>query len=169
MMEAVSGSQNGPPIATPASIFECSVCQSVAKCPVVTFCGHLHCWPCLHEKLKGGQKTLCSSCGVEVTIDKIVPVYGFAYQDDQKEDPTWTSTVPRRPSVKRQKLEEMGEEFEMDLSDPQSIDDFPRPIVFPLLRWLIPFHQDADEELIQRNVWAAELVMLAFGLWCYVC
>ena len=29
--------------------FECNICLDAARDPVVTQCGHLYCWPCLHR------------------------------------------------------------------------------------------------------------------------
>src|SRR5271168_5029916 len=29
--------------------FDCNICFDVARDPVVTQCGHLYCWPCLHQ------------------------------------------------------------------------------------------------------------------------
>lgn len=29
--------------------FECNICFDAAREPVVTQCGHLYCWPCLHQ------------------------------------------------------------------------------------------------------------------------
>src|SRR5579859_6133928 len=31
--------------------FECNICFDAAREPVVTQCGHLYCWPCLHQVL----------------------------------------------------------------------------------------------------------------------
>ena len=29
--------------------FECNICLDVARDAVVSMCGHLFCWPCLHQ------------------------------------------------------------------------------------------------------------------------
>uniref|UniRef100_A0A8C4KBM7 RING-type E3 ubiquitin transferase n=1 Tax=Dromaius novaehollandiae TaxID=8790 RepID=A0A8C4KBM7_DRONO len=31
------------------SAFECNICLEPARDAVIGFCGHLYCWPCLHE------------------------------------------------------------------------------------------------------------------------
>jgi E3 ubiquitin-protein ligase RNF5 len=33
------------------STFECNICLDTAKDAVVSMCGHLFCWPCLHQWL----------------------------------------------------------------------------------------------------------------------
>jgi E3 ubiquitin-protein ligase RNF5 len=33
------------------STFECNICLDTAKDAVVSLCGHLFCWPCLHQWL----------------------------------------------------------------------------------------------------------------------
>jgi len=32
--------------------FECNICLDVAKDAVISMCGHLFCWPCLHQWLE---------------------------------------------------------------------------------------------------------------------
>jgi hypothetical protein len=32
-----------------SSPFECNICLELAREPVVTYCGHLYCWPCLYR------------------------------------------------------------------------------------------------------------------------
>ena len=29
--------------------FECNICLDVARDAVISLCGHLFCWPCLHQ------------------------------------------------------------------------------------------------------------------------
>ena len=32
--------------------FECNICLDVARNAVISLCGHLFCWPCLHQWLE---------------------------------------------------------------------------------------------------------------------
>ena len=32
-----------------SSPFECNICLELARDPVVTYCGHLYCWPCIYR------------------------------------------------------------------------------------------------------------------------
>ncbi|GLD55303.1 E3 ubiquitin-protein ligase RNF185 [Lates japonicus] len=34
------------------STFECNICLDTAKDAVISLCGHLFCWPCLHQWLE---------------------------------------------------------------------------------------------------------------------
>ncbi|XP_009886884.1 PREDICTED: E3 ubiquitin-protein ligase RNF185 isoform X2 [Charadrius vociferus] len=33
--------------------FECNICLDTAKDAVISLCGHLFCWPCLHQGFQG--------------------------------------------------------------------------------------------------------------------
>lgn len=62
--------------------YECNVCFDTAQDPVVTRCGHLYCWACIHRWLegaraRGAQSTAaCPVCKAEVTEDALIPLYG---------------------------------------------------------------------------------------------
>jgi RING-type zinc-finger len=32
-----------------SAAFECNICYELSREPVVTYCGHLYCWPCLYR------------------------------------------------------------------------------------------------------------------------
>jgi hypothetical protein len=55
--------------------FECEICLEEPTEPVVTFCGHLYCWPCLWRWLRSGH-SVCPVCKSGVTQDSIIPLYG---------------------------------------------------------------------------------------------
>ncbi|XP_026193853.1 mucin-19 [Cyclospora cayetanensis] len=57
-----------------ASPFECSICMDDVTDPVVTRCGHLFCWGCLHVWLQ--QSDECPLCKAGVSADNVIPVYG---------------------------------------------------------------------------------------------
>lgn len=60
----------------PGSNFECSICLELSQDPVVTMCGHLFCWPCLHQWITIHSSLqecpVCKAC----VKDKIIPLYG---------------------------------------------------------------------------------------------
>jgi len=33
----------------PKALWECNICLETAKEPIITQCGHLYCWPCIHK------------------------------------------------------------------------------------------------------------------------
>ena len=57
--------------------FDCNICLIVAREAVISMCGHLFCWPCLHTWLEirpNGQ--ICPVCKASIGNDKVVPLYG---------------------------------------------------------------------------------------------
>eukprot|EP01057_Protomagalhaensia_wolfi_P005761 Protomagalhaensia_wolfi_Nauph_80__5760@NODE_702_length_2091_cov_25_018031_g525_i0_p1_GENE_NODE_702_length_2091_cov_25_018031_g525_i0NODE_702_length_2091_cov_25_018031_g525_i0_p1_ORF_typecomplete_len274_score33_19zfC3HC4_2/PF13923_6/5_8e14zfC3HC4_3/PF13920_6/5_4e13ProkRING_4/PF14447_6/1e11zfC3HC4/PF00097_25/1_6e10zfRING_5/PF14634_6/1_1e09zfC3HC4_4/PF15227_6/2e08zfRING_UBOX/PF13445_6/5_2e08zfRING_UBOX/PF13445_6/1_9e02Ubox/PF04564_15/1_5e07zfRING_2/PF13639_6/6_7e07zfRING_6/PF14835_6/1_2e06zfNOSIP/P len=77
--------------------FDCNVCFDLAQDPVVTRCGHLYCWPCLHAWLK--QVSECPVCKAQVTRDTVVPIYG---QGQNTVDPrSKPEDIPQRPRPER--------------------------------------------------------------------
>lgn len=56
--------------------FDCSICLEVSQEPVVTMCGHLFCWSCLHQWIT--VHSLLEECPVckACVKDKIIPLYG---------------------------------------------------------------------------------------------
>lgn len=58
-----------------ASLVECNICLDTARDPVVTFCGHLFCWPCLYRWLRNGHN-VCPVCKAGVSRENVIPLYG---------------------------------------------------------------------------------------------
>ncbi|KNC79684.1 hypothetical protein SARC_07931 [Sphaeroforma arctica JP610] len=56
--------------------FECNICLENATDPVVSYCGHLFCWPCINTWLEINSKNLCPVCKASIGKDKVVPLYG---------------------------------------------------------------------------------------------
>ncbi|KAK4769894.1 hypothetical protein SAY87_030426 [Trapa incisa] len=69
--------------------FECNICLDTVKDPVVTFCGHLYCWPCIYRWLEVQraassetpeealpQSQQCPVCKANVSTSTLVPLYG---------------------------------------------------------------------------------------------
>lgn len=68
------------------SLYECNICLDTAKDAVVSMCGHLFCWPCLHQwLLTRPNRKLCPVCKAAVDKDKVIPLYGR--NSTRQEDP----------------------------------------------------------------------------------
>jgi hypothetical protein len=59
-----------------AEVFECNICLDAAHEPVVTYCGHLYCWPCIYRWLDVSAEPACPVCKAPVSQKRLVPVYG---------------------------------------------------------------------------------------------
>lgn len=70
------------------SMFECNICLDTAKEAVVSMCGHLFCWPCLHQWLETRPtRQLCPVCKAAISKDKVIPLYGRG--STKEEDPRY--------------------------------------------------------------------------------
>jgi len=93
--------------ASAAAGFECHICLDIAKDAVVSLCGHLFCWPCLHQWLETRPTVqLCPVCKAGISKDKVVPLYGRGGNGEQK-DPR-TKPPPPRPQGQRSEPESQG-------------------------------------------------------------
>ncbi|KRT80215.1 zinc finger protein, partial [Oryctes borbonicus] len=80
------------------STFECNICLDTARDAVVSMCGHLFCWPCLHQWLETKPNSqVCPVCKAVINKDKVVPLYGRGSTNQQ--DPR--EKLPPRPSGQR--------------------------------------------------------------------
>ncbi|CAG8452370.1 2366_t:CDS:2 [Funneliformis mosseae] len=81
------------------SEYECNICFDTASSPVLTLCGHLFCWPCLHQWLEAQyQNPLCPVCKAGCGQDKVIPIYG---RGKEAKDPRQNSDIPNRPAGQR--------------------------------------------------------------------
>ncbi|KAJ7529999.1 hypothetical protein O6H91_15G074400 [Diphasiastrum complanatum] len=85
--------------------FDCNICLELAQDPVVTLCGHLFCWPCLHRWVKSriGSNKDCPVCKAIVKEDKVVPLYGRGKVGsvDPRSKAVPGVDIPHRPSGQR--------------------------------------------------------------------
>ena len=80
------------------SFYECNICLEQAKDAVVSKCGHLFCWPCLHQWLETRPTVqTCPVCKSSVSRESVTPIYGRNSTD--KKDPR--DKVPPRPQGQR--------------------------------------------------------------------
>lgn len=78
--------------------FECNICLDTASEAVISMCGHLFCWPCLHQWLETRpQRQICPVCKAGIGRDKVVPLYG---RDGEQKDPR-DKPIPPRPRGQR--------------------------------------------------------------------
>ena len=73
--------------------------MDTASNPVVTMCGHLYCWPCLHKWLTSGNTAshTCPVCKSLISKEKCIPIYAHGRESrDPRND------VPQRPAGHRE-------------------------------------------------------------------
>ncbi|KAK1388897.1 RING-type E3 ubiquitin transferase [Heracleum sosnowskyi] len=92
--------------------FNCNICLDFVQDPVVTFCGHLYCWPCIYkwihyqsvsaEKLDQ-QQPQCPVCKAVVSKETLVPLYGRGRttKPSEAKPPHLGLVIPQRPSTPR--------------------------------------------------------------------
>ncbi len=93
-----SGASNNNNSSPSASQYECNICLDTARDAVISMCGHLFCWPCLHKwiETKPNNQT-CPVCKSAISKEKVIPLYGRNCTD--KKDPR--DKVPPRPQGQR--------------------------------------------------------------------
>ncbi|XP_059839225.1 E3 ubiquitin-protein ligase RNF185 isoform X1 [Hypanus sabinus] len=75
------------------STFECNICLDTAKDAVISLCGHLFCWPCLHQWLETRpNRQVCPVCKAGISRDKVIPLYGRGSTGQQ--DPSAVCSTP---------------------------------------------------------------------------
>ena len=80
------------------SAYECNICLDTARDAVVSMCGHLFCWPCLHQWLETRpNRKMCPVCKAGISKEKVIPLYGRGnlHQQDPRDK------VPPRPQGQR--------------------------------------------------------------------
>ena len=77
-----------------SATFECNICLETAREAVVSVCGHLYCWPCLHQWLETRpDRQECPVCKAGISREKVVPLYGRGSQKPQ--DPRASDQLQR--------------------------------------------------------------------------
>lgn len=105
-----SGSGTGGP-----TNFDCNICLEPASDAVVSMCGHLFCWPCLHQWLETRpSRKLCPVCKAGISRESVVPLYGrgatssssSSSSQSPPQDPR--DKVPPRPQGHRPEPQDTG-------------------------------------------------------------
>lgn len=98
--------ENGEEEKSDDKILECNICLDTARDAVVSMCGHLFCWPCLHQWLETRpNRKVCPVCKSAISKEKVIPIYGRG--STRKEDPR--NKVPPRPAGRRAEPETSGQ------------------------------------------------------------
>jgi hypothetical protein len=87
-----------------SSNFECNICLEMACEPVVTTCGHLFCWPCLHNCLQPkSPHQECPVCKGAIAPSVLTPIYGRGSESSTKisTSEAAASSIPLRPQAHR--------------------------------------------------------------------
>ena len=93
-----SNNNNNNNTENPNSQYECNICLDVARDAVISMCGHLFCWPCLHKWLETRPNAqTCPVCKSAISKEKVIPLYGRNSTDRQ--DPR--EKIPPRPQGQR--------------------------------------------------------------------
>lgn len=102
---AGNGQTAGDSSSTQDSTFECNICLDTSKDAVISLCGHLFCWPCLHQWLETRpNRQVCPVCKAGISRDKVIPLYGRGSTGQQ--DPR--ERTPPRPQGQRPEPENRG-------------------------------------------------------------
>ncbi|KAM8841170.1 E3 ubiquitin-protein ligase RNF5 isoform 2-T2 [Spinachia spinachia] len=89
--------------------FECNICLDTATDAVISMCGHLFCWPCLHQWLETRpSRQQCPVCKAGISREKVIPLYGRG--SSSQEDPRLKT--PPRPAGQRTEPEGRGGMFQ---------------------------------------------------------
>jgi len=94
------------------SLFECNICLQTATEPVISFCGHLFCWPCIFEWIKVSQS--CAVCRSGLTKEKLIPVYGRGSESKDPRTQTQQNeqNIPQRPPGQRSEFNQNNHHFQ---------------------------------------------------------
>eukprot|EP00922_Rhytidocystis_sp_ex-Travisia-forbesii_P005366 GHVS01007831.1.p1 GENE.GHVS01007831.1~~GHVS01007831.1.p1 ORF type:complete len:247 (+),score=62.32 GHVS01007831.1:177-917(+) len=142
--------------------FDCNICFDDVSEPVVTRCGHLFCWSCLHAWLQRGVFE-CPVCKAGVTQQNIIPLYGrgAAEVDPRKSispDPSTSASgaTPQRPRAERPQPPPPRQANGLFGGNPfLTFNVFPLGIGFT-------FPQDGPSRHLTEDEQRAQLVSLAF-------
>lgn len=96
------------PETNPSVGFECNICLDLVQDPVVTFCGHLYCWPCIYRWISfhdaspenpDHQNPQCPVCKSEVSEKTLIPLYGRGQTTNSNDK--LSQLIPQRPPSPR--------------------------------------------------------------------
>mmetsp|Transcript_4688 Transcript_4688/g.11646 ORF Transcript_4688/g.11646 Transcript_4688/m.11646 type:complete len:350 (-) Transcript_4688:1894-2943(-) len=131
---------------TMSSPFECGICLETASSPVVSLCGHLFCWPCIHrwlEMIERSNRNTCPVCKAYLDQKRLIPVYSnsdaeaesAADSSSSSSSSTSTSTASSESQVRPPSVEPTSRNVPPRPSPPPRVDP---PPVTPISPWGTP-------------------------------
>uniref|UniRef100_A0A915HFL2 RING-type E3 ubiquitin transferase n=1 Tax=Romanomermis culicivorax TaxID=13658 RepID=A0A915HFL2_ROMCU len=98
--------------------FYCLFCGNLASNPVVSFCGHLFCWPCLCKKFLTAKcqssgcidGVSCPGCNFIIKKNDVIPMYGRGLMAEKTG--VSASTTPPMPNAANQLRDKIANEVE---------------------------------------------------------
>ncbi|NP_001352941.1 RING-finger E3 ubiquitin ligase Makibishi 1 [Solanum lycopersicum] len=114
--------------------FECNICLDLAHDPVVTYCGHLYCWPCIYKWIHlhsipcenpAQRHPQCPVCKAHVSQTTMVPLYGRDQATKTSQDDGMA--IPERPQQfhHRSSTSTIGETAHAERVDGNSFVPYP--------------------------------------------
>ncbi|KAF8094342.1 hypothetical protein N665_0365s0028 [Sinapis alba] len=117
-MEIENKQDNAAALVDSGGDFDCNICLDQVRDPVVTFCGHLFCWPCIYKWTYSSTSTStqrvdqydkkespkCPVCKTHVSDATLVPIYGRGHKTLKS-----GLAIPNRPSGPVYDAREVGQ------------------------------------------------------------
>lgn len=113
------------------SVYDCNICLTTAKNSVISPCGHLFCWSCLHLWMLTpcARRKFCPVCSKPLTKTKLIPLYGrnTVFRDD-------SDVITPRPHAHRMEPSSVFS-FNYIFGFPTSliVEDFPMDLIGSML------------------------------------
>lgn len=87
---------------------DCNICLDCVQDPVVTFCGHLYCWPCIYKWIHFQSAVSedshqvhiqCPVCKAKVSKETLIPLHGRVRntKPSKRRAPQPGQVIPQRP------------------------------------------------------------------------
>ncbi|KAJ0250925.1 E3 ubiquitin-protein ligase RMA2 [Hirschfeldia incana] len=188
-MEIENQEDNPAAVVDSGGDFDCNICLDQVRDPVVTFCGHLFCWPCIYKWTYSSstsrqrvdqnhkkESPKCPVCKTDVSDATLVPIYGRGQKTSRSD-----LTLPSRPSgpVYNVRGVGQGESQRYMFRMPDSVMGAVCETVYRRLFGasssnVIPYRRDRDSNIrLRRRTMQAEeslsriyLFMLCFMVMC---
>ncbi|KAF2591238.1 hypothetical protein F2Q70_00039774 [Brassica cretica] len=137
-MEEIKDQEDSPAaLVDSGGDFDCNICLDQVRDPVVTFCGHLFCWPCIYKWTYSSNTSIqrvdqydkdespkCPVCKSDVSEATLVPIYGRGQKTLQT-----GLTLPKRPSGPVYDVRGVGQRVDEGVSSQRNMSRMPDPVM----------------------------------------